>query len=131
VTETCADDGPNVITDVATVPAANAGTLALARIHARLERRACSPPSTSSMAATPPWPAWSGPGASIRSPSPGRCPATAPASLARDAAVDPEIRRRTLGHADAAMTAHYTHIEAEAHKAAAEAVAKLVESASS
>jgi integrase len=39
------------------------------------------------------------------------------ASLARDAAVDPEIRRRTLGHADAAMTAHYTHIEAEAHKA--------------
>lgn len=53
------------------------------------------------------------------------------ASLARDAAVDPEIRRRTLGHADAAMTAHYTHIEAEAHKAAAEAVARLVESASS
>jgi integrase len=39
--------------------------------------------------------------------------------------------RRTLGHADAAMTAHYTHIEAEAHKAAAEAVAKLVEAASS
>jgi integrase len=53
------------------------------------------------------------------------------ASLARDATVDPEIRRRTLGHAGAAMTAHYTHIEAEAHKAAAEAVAKLVEAASS
>ena len=53
------------------------------------------------------------------------------ASLAHDAAVDPEIRRRTLGHADAAMTAHYTHIEAEAHKAAAEAVAKLVGAASS
>jgi hypothetical protein len=53
------------------------------------------------------------------------------ASLARDAAVDPEIRRRTLGHADAAMTAHYTHIEAEAHQAAAEAVAKLVVGASS
>jgi integrase len=52
------------------------------------------------------------------------------ASLARDAAVDPEIRRRTLGHADAAMTSHYTRIEAEAHKAAAEAVAKLVEGAS-
>jgi len=51
------------------------------------------------------------------------------ASLARDAEVDPEIRRKTLGHADAAMTAHYTHIEAEAHKAAAEAVAKLVEGA--
>jgi integrase len=53
------------------------------------------------------------------------------ASLARDAAVDPEIRRRTLGHADAAMTAHYTHIEAEAHRAAAEAVAKHVGSARS
>src|ERR1700758_2965094 len=51
------------------------------------------------------------------------------ASLARNAEVDPEIRRRTLGHADAAMTSHYTHIEAEAHKAAAEAVAKLVEGA--
>jgi hypothetical protein len=38
--------------------------------------------------------------------------------------------RHGLG-ALAAMTAHYTHIEAEAHKAAAEAVAKLVESASS
>lgn len=49
------------------------------------------------------------------------------ASLARDAEVDPEIRRRTLGHADAAMTSHYTHIEAEAHKAAAQAVARLVE----
>jgi hypothetical protein len=47
------------------------------------------------------------------------------ASLARDAEVDSEIRRRTLGHADAAMTA-YTHIEAEAHKV----VAKLVERAS-
>jgi len=29
------------------------------------------------------------------------------------------------------MTAHYTHIEADAHKAAAEAVAKLVAGASS
>ena len=58
----------------------------------------------------------------------GRHPA---ASLARDAEVDPEIRRRTLGYADAAMTAHYTHTEAEAHKAAAEAVARLVEGAAS
>jgi hypothetical protein len=46
-------------------------------------------------------------------------------------AIDPEIRRRTLGHADAAMTSHYTHIEAAAHKAAAEAVARLVEGAGS
>jgi hypothetical protein len=53
------------------------------------------------------------------------------ASLAGDAAVDPEIRRRTLRDADVAMTAHYTHIEAEAHEAAAEAFAKLVEAASS
>jgi integrase len=53
------------------------------------------------------------------------------ASLARDAEVDPEIRRRTLGHADQAMTSHYTHIEAQAHRAAAEAVATLVEGAGS
>jgi integrase len=53
------------------------------------------------------------------------------ASLARDAAIDPEIRRKTLGHADAAMTSHYTHIEAQAHRAPAEAVARLVEEAGS
>ncbi len=51
------------------------------------------------------------------------------ASLARDAEVDPEIRRKTLGHADTAMTSHYTHIEAQAHRAAAEAVAQLVDRA--
>jgi integrase len=49
------------------------------------------------------------------------------ASLARDADVDPEIRRQTLGHADQAMTSRYTHIEAQAHREAAEAVARLVE----
>ena len=53
------------------------------------------------------------------------------ASLARDAEVDPEIRRKTLGHADQAMTSHNTHIEVQAHRAAAEAVAKLVEGAGS
>ena len=51
------------------------------------------------------------------------------ASLAGDAEVDPEIRRKTLGHADAAMTSHYTHIDEQAHRAAAEAVAKLVSEA--
>jgi integrase len=51
------------------------------------------------------------------------------ASLARDAEVDPEIRRKTLGHADQAMTSHYTHIEAQAHRAAAAAVARLVDGA--
>jgi integrase len=52
------------------------------------------------------------------------------ASLQRDATVDPEIRRKSLGHADAAMTSHYTHIEAEAYRAAAKSVAKLAEGAS-
>lgn len=33
---------------------------------------------------------------------------------------------QTLGHTDAAMTSHYTHIEAEAHRQAAEAVAVYV-----
>jgi len=49
--------------------------------------------------------------------------------LARTAEVDPEIRRTTLGHADAAITSQYTHTEAQAHLAAAEAVAHLVEGA--
>jgi len=53
------------------------------------------------------------------------------ASLVRDAEVDAEIRRKTLGHADAAMTSHHTHIEAQAHVAAAEAVAQLVKGAGS
>ncbi len=53
------------------------------------------------------------------------------ASLARTAEVDAEIRRKTLGHADQAMTSHYTHIEAEAHRQAAEAVAALVDGAAS
>jgi integrase len=53
------------------------------------------------------------------------------ASLQRDAEVDPETRRKTMGHADQAMTSHYTHIEAEAHRAAAEAVARLVDGAGS
>ena len=53
------------------------------------------------------------------------------ASLAREAKVDPEIRRKTFGHADQAMTSHYTHIEAEANRQAAEDVARLVERAGS
>jgi hypothetical protein len=43
VTETCSADGPNIITDVATMPATSAGTLALAGIHSRLERRGLLP----------------------------------------------------------------------------------------
>jgi integrase len=53
------------------------------------------------------------------------------ASLSRDAEVDPEIRQKTLGHTNAAMTSHYTHIEATAHLAAAQAVATLVKGAGS
>lgn len=48
------------------------------------------------------------------------------ASLARDAGVDHKIRQEQLGHATGAMTDHYTHVLAEAHLEAAEAVAKLV-----
>ena len=43
VTETCAEDGPNVITDVATMPATSDDRQALAGIHARLERRGLLP----------------------------------------------------------------------------------------
>jgi integrase len=48
------------------------------------------------------------------------------ASLARDAGVDHKIRQEQLGHATGAMTDHYTHVLAEEHLAAAEAVARLV-----
>jgi transposase len=43
VTETCSDDGPNVITDVATMPATSADTAAVAGIHERLARRGLLP----------------------------------------------------------------------------------------
>ncbi len=48
------------------------------------------------------------------------------ASLAHDANVDAEIRRRTLGHADKAMTSRYTHPEQTAYRAAANSVAAYV-----
>ena len=82
VTETCADDAPNVITDVATMPATSDDRQALAGIHARLEIAARSPLCTWPTAATPPWSTGAGRAASTRSPSPGRCPATPPASTA-------------------------------------------------
>ncbi len=49
------------------------------------------------------------------------------ASLANDAGIDAEIRRKTLGHSTAAMTSHYTHIQAEANRAAAESLAALLD----
>ncbi|HUD39885.1 MAG TPA: tyrosine-type recombinase/integrase, partial [Streptosporangiaceae bacterium] len=48
------------------------------------------------------------------------------ASLARDAGVDDKIRQEQLGHATKEMTDHYTHVLADAHLAAAEAVARHV-----
>lgn len=48
------------------------------------------------------------------------------ASLARDAGVDAKIRQEQLGHATGAMTDHYTHVLADAHLEAAEAVARLI-----
>ena len=51
-----------------------------------------------------------------------------PLARSRDADVDPEIRRRTLGDANQAMIWHYTFMEAEAHRAAAD-VAALIEGA--
>ncbi len=53
------------------------------------------------------------------------------ASLARDAGVDARIRQEQLGHATRRMTDHYTHILAEAHLDAAEAVARLAGEAGS
>lgn len=43
VTETCSDDGPNVITDVATMSATSPDTAALPAIHTRLEHRGLRP----------------------------------------------------------------------------------------
>src|SRR6516225_5559563 len=43
VTETCAEDGPNVITDVATMPATSDDRQALAGIRSRLQRRGLLP----------------------------------------------------------------------------------------
>ncbi|GAA3617956.1 hypothetical protein GCM10022419_124320 [Nonomuraea rosea] len=43
MTETCPGDGPNVITDVVTMPATSADTEVLPGIHARLERRGLRP----------------------------------------------------------------------------------------
>jgi integrase len=52
-------------------------------------------------------------------------------SLGHDAGIDPKIRQRTLGHATAEMTSHYTHPEEQAYRQAAEDVATLVERAGS
>ncbi len=43
MTETCSDDGPNVITDVATTPSTSADTEVLPGIHTRLEHRELRP----------------------------------------------------------------------------------------
>jgi integrase len=48
-------------------------------------------------------------------------------SLARDAGVDPEIRQETGGWTNRGMMRHYTHVEAQVHRAAANQVAGYVE----
>ena len=48
-------------------------------------------------------------------------------SLMREAGVDRVVRKREVGHTSESVHDRYTHIEAEAHRAAAEAVARLVE----
>lgn len=82
LTETCAPDGPNVITDVATTAATAHDTRALPGIHTRLHRRGLLPAEHLSTAATPPWSTWSRPPADTRSPSAGHCRPTPPASTA-------------------------------------------------
>jgi len=51
------------------------------------------------------------------------------ASLSDEAEVSQEIRQRTIGHATAAMTSHYTHVRAEQHRDPAEQVAALASKA--
>src|SRR5260370_779498 len=53
VTQTCGEDGPDVITDVATMPATSADTAAVTGIHARLERRRPPPPARPAPARPP------------------------------------------------------------------------------
>jgi integrase len=48
-------------------------------------------------------------------------------SLANEASVDPEIRRKRLGHSTAALTSHYTHIQAEANRGAAKSIAAMID----
>jgi integrase len=43
------------------------------------------------------------------------------------AGVDPELTQRTVGHATAAMTRHYTHPQVQAYRAAAQAAAAQVD----
>ena len=82
VTETCSDDGPNVITDVAVATATSDDRQALAGIHSRLERRGLLPGDHLVDGGYTSLVHMERAAASTRSPSPGRCPATAPPSTA-------------------------------------------------
>jgi integrase len=48
------------------------------------------------------------------------------ASLQRDAGIAPEIRRKTMGHAEQSMTDWYTHLEESTRQQAADAAEDLV-----
>jgi integrase len=50
-------------------------------------------------------------------------------SMQREAEVDPALTQRTVGHSTASMTSHYTHPQAQAYRAAAEATAAQVDGA--
>ncbi|MEU8520933.1 hypothetical protein [Streptomyces sp. NPDC048577] len=83
LTETCAPDGPNVITDVATTAATTHDSQVLPGIHTRLARRGLLPAEHLVDAATRPCPISNKPPVNTRSPSPGRCGATPPANTGR------------------------------------------------
>jgi hypothetical protein len=67
VTETCSADGPNVITDVATMPVTSADTQALPGIHTRLQRRGLLPAGHLADGGYTSLSTWSEPSASTRS----------------------------------------------------------------
>lgn len=86
LTETCAPDDPNVITDVATTAATTAALPTTARSCPASTLVCtvadCCPPSTWSTPATPPCPTLRKPHAITRSPSPGRSRPTPPGNTA-------------------------------------------------
>ncbi|MFC3350033.1 transposase [Streptomyces echinoruber] len=82
LTETCAPDGPNVITDVATTASTPTTARSCPASTPACTAAACCPPSTWSTAATPFCPTLHKPHVTTRSPSPGRSVATPPGNTA-------------------------------------------------
>ncbi|MER6549625.1 hypothetical protein [Streptomyces sp. NPDC001250] len=82
VTQTCASDSANVITDVAITSATTNDTQALPGIHTRLARRGLLPAEHLADGDYTSLVTWNKPSTNTRSPSAGRCRATPPASTA-------------------------------------------------